>query len=138
MKTNSKLKGVKPDKGKFLKEKELISIDAFQHPVFCFKYIHGDFALNHCTADEKVALIEQIIRLSGMTWNDIRLSHRHGMGSEKIGIGSIKAGLPDILTEDVDHLLALRFIGKAPFVGWRNKFIFHVFYIDRDFKLYKH
>ncbi|TDO22762.1 hypothetical protein [Pedobacter duraquae] len=138
MKTKSKLKGVKPTKGKLLKEKEVVSIDAFQHPVFCFKYIHQDFDLNHCTADEKVALIEQIIRLSGMTWNDIKLAPKHGLGSEKITISAINAGLPEMLTEDVDHLLALRFLGKAPFVGWRNKFIFHIFYIDRGFTLYKH
>jgi hypothetical protein len=133
-----KLKAVKADKGLILKEKEQVSFDAYQHPIFCFKHIHQDFALDHCTADEKVALIEQIIRLSKMTWHEIQYAPKHGMGSEKIDTTSIKPNLPSMLTDDVKHLLALRFRGKAPFVGWRNKFIFHVFYIDRAFGLYNH
>ena len=116
----------------------MITVYAFQHPIFCFKYIHADYAVHHCSTDEKIALIEQIIRLSTMSWSSIQLAPKYGMGSEKINIGSLKVGLPDLITDDVNHLLAIRFLGKAPFVGWRNKFIFHVFYIDRAFTLYRH
>lgn len=135
---SNKLKGPTPDKGKIVKQKYSVNVEAFDHPIFCFKYIHSDYALSQCSADEKVALLEQIIRLSTMSWNEIQLAPKHGMGSEKIHVDSIKPNLPNILTDDVKHLLALRFIGKAPFVGWRNKFIFHVFYIDRGFNLYSH
>lgn len=127
-----------PDKGSILKEKQIVTVDAFQHPIFCFKYVHSDYDLNYCSSLEKIALIEQIMRLSKMTWTDIQLAPKHGMGSEKINIASLTASLPTIVTDDVRHLLALRFSGKAPFIGWRNKFIFHVFYIDRNFSLYKH
>ena len=133
------LKKKDANKGKLLKTtKEIITISAFEHPIFCFRYISGDYDLNKCNSNEKIALIEQIIRLSNMTWNEIQLSPRHGLGSEKIDIKGIKIGLPSILTDDVKHLLALRFLGKAPFVGWRNKFVFHIFYIDRAFTLYNH
>ena len=59
-------------KGKFLKPAKLVTtIDAFEHPIFCFKYLNGDYDLNKCNADEKVAFIEQGIRFSNLTWNEI-------------------------------------------------------------------
>lgn len=133
------LKKKDANRGHLLKPaKVFTTIDAFEHPIFCFKYLNCDYDLNRCTTPEKVALIEQIIRFSNMIWNEIQLAPRHGLGSEKIAVNCIRPGLPAILTADVKHLLALRFLGKAPFVGWRNKFVFHVLYIDRAFELYKH
>ncbi len=117
---------------------EKIEIEDFKHPIFCFKYLQKDFNLENCNQDEKTALIEQIVRLSSMDWQDIQYTQRHGLGSEKISVSSIKASKPSIITEEVESLLALRFLGKAPFVGLRNRFIFHVIYIDRAYTLYPH
>ncbi|MDR1918140.1 MAG: hypothetical protein LBQ65_00660 [Tannerellaceae bacterium] len=127
------------DKGqRFSIKEEIEDVFPIDYPVFCFKHLQRDYHLNKCTADEKKCLIEQIVLLSQKTWDEIQLSPRHGSGSEKIDIKSIKAPLPMSFTEDVKHLLALRFDGKKAFVGFRHKFIFHIFYIDRDFTLYNH
>jgi hypothetical protein len=109
-----------------------------KHPVFCFKYLHKDFHVDKCNADEKICLLEQIIKLSNLSWQEIEYSGRHGLGTEKIDKNSIRKDLPKDITEDVSYFLALRFGGKKAFVGFRNKFIFHILYIDRDFTLYKH
>ena len=55
-------------------------------------------------------------------------------------IDSLNCELPHSIksTEDVKFLLAFRFDQMKPFVGFRNRFIFHVLFIDRDFTLYKH
>ncbi len=130
---------IKQDTGKKIKPKvEIVEIENFKHPVFCFKYLNRDYNLDQCTQDEKIALIEQLVRLSTTTWQDLQLAPRHGLGSEKISKGAIKAGLPSIITEEVESLLAFRFLGRAPFVGLRNRFIFHILYIDRAFTLYNH
>ena len=113
-------------------------IDNFQHPVFCFKYLHKDHDLDKCKDEEKKCLIEKLVKLSSMNWQDIQLAPKHDLGSEKIHVDAIKKTIPDIVTEDVTHLLAMRFDGTKPFVGHRNKFIFHIFYIDRDYSVYKH
>lgn len=107
------------------------------HPVFCLRYLNKHYHINKCESKEKVALLTRMQKLSTMTWAEIRAADRHGFGAEKINQDSIKAGLPDHVTKD-EVLLALRFDGKKPMVGVKNAFVFHIFYIDRDFTLYDH
>lgn len=119
-----------------------IEVNNFQHPVFCFKYLHKDFNLENCNDKEATQLIKQIVNISQLKWQDLQLSSRHGLGTEKINISSLKINLPAEITEDVinasNGLLAFRFDGKKPFVGIRNRFIFHVLAIDSKFTLYDH
>lgn len=64
------------------------------------------------------------------------VGEQHCVGSEKIAISTIKAECPSVVTEDVSYLLALRFAGKMPFVGYRDRFILHVLFIDRNHEVY--
>lgn len=108
------------------------------HPVFCFRYLHKDYNLEGCTADEKVAFLQQIVKLSLLTWDQINISSRHGMGKEQIAINSLKTTIPMDFTIDVKHVDAFRFVGFAPFLGHRNRFIFHVLFIDPKMSAYNH
>jgi len=108
------------------------------YPVFCFKYLHSSHDLTQCDKDEKSALIEQLAKLSQLSWLQIHMTDRHGMGSEKIARNSIRPSIPPSITEDVQDFLAFRFHGKKPFVGFRNQFILHIVYIDRDMTVYQH
>ena len=114
--------------------------NAIDYPIFCFKHIHRDYNLDRCNESEKKLLMEHLVKLSSRTWTQIQLAPRHGAGSEKISLSSIKAPLPQTfpLTDDVASLLAIRFDGMKAVIGFRNGFIFHIFYIDRDFSLYHH
>lgn len=120
-----------------IKENEILD-DKINYPVFCFKYLHRNYNIDKCENDDKIKFIEQIIKLSGLTWQDIEYSPRHGMGTEKIQRSAIKLDLPKEITDDVVHFLAFRFNGRKPFVGFRDRFIFHVLYIDSDYTLYDH
>jgi hypothetical protein len=97
------------------------------YPVFCFKYLHRDYHLDNCTDSEKKNLIDQLVQISGCTWKQLQLSPRHGIGSEKLSISSLKTNLPISFTEEVKNLLAFRFDGKKSFVGFRDGFLFHIF-----------
>jgi len=108
-----------------------------QEPVFSLTQIRKDFCISKCGKDEKAAFADTLHRLSQKTWAEIKSSHRHGIGFEKIDRRSIKSGIPEHLREDV-NFIAFRFYGKAPMVGYRDKRIFHILWIDREFKLYKH
>lgn len=116
---------------------DLFPKSIFNYPVFCLKYIHKDFSLDHCDKSEKAALIERLYKLSTMTWEQIRMADKHGLGTEKINRDSIKAGIPSHVTGDITFY-ALRFSGKKPIVGYKSDFIFHILYIDRNFALYDH
>jgi hypothetical protein len=132
---------IKPPKGKQGSNIKL-TVDSkprlnFNYPIFCLKHLHPKYNLDKCEVDEKAKLIERMHKLSSITWEIIRTSHRHGMGAEKIERTSIKTSIPSHITPDTT-LYALRFDGLKPFVGYRSEFIFHIVYIDRDFTLYNH
>ncbi len=121
-----------------IKEEELVSMPGYDYPIFCFKHIHKDFSLENCNTEEKKSLIEKVASLSQMTWQNIMEAPRHGLGTEKIKITSLKFKCPSFITEDVTYLLALRFQGKKPILGHRDRFIFHIIVIDTKFNAYNH
>ncbi|PRY46966.1 hypothetical protein CLV58_10130 [Spirosoma oryzae] len=133
------IKKPQPTQGKNVKvtTTSIVSPD-IKHPVFCFRYLVKGFDLEQCEEYESVALIKHLYNLSQLTWEEIKLAPRHGMGSEKIQRNSIKASIPKFITDDVDYFLALRFQGKKPFVGHRSGSVFHIIWIDNKFTLYNH
>jgi hypothetical protein len=137
MATN-RIKGLEGKKTKHANPLHTDTTFSFEHPIFCFKHLHKDYHIDKCTDNEKKQLIDKIIKISSITWKELEYASRKGLGAEKIQITSIKPSIPASFTDDVNHLLAFRFDGKKPFVGFRNKFVFHVFYIDRSFTLYNH
>jgi len=106
-------------------------------PYFSLTHIQKEHSIENCEKDEKAALIDTLYRLSQKTWSEIKTMPRHGLGFEKISRTSIKAGIPNHITEDV-IFIAFRFYGKAPIVGYRDKQVFNIVWIDREFNLYKH
>jgi hypothetical protein len=110
-----------------------------EHPIFCLKYLDRKYySLSVCTKEEKAAFADTLDRLSQLTWAEISKSSRHGLGYEKIAQNSIRATIPKHIKKDDIILIAFRFYGKAPMVGYRKNTIFHILWIDRDFTLYQH
>jgi hypothetical protein len=106
-------------------------------PIFSFQYIQENHGLKDCPENDKIALINKLFELSQVTWGDIFQANRHGMGKEIIDHKSIKAPVPSCVKEDT-NILAIRYNGKAPMIGFRENEIFHILWIDHNFKLYKH
>lgn len=123
---------------KFIKDPSLIQIEDLDYPVFCFKHLHKSHDTEQCTDIEKKQFIEKLVQLSKMTWIDIQNTQRHGNGTEKINISSLKKTPPPFITEDVKFLLCIRFDGKKPFLFHRNRFIAHIIFIDNKFSVYPH
>jgi hypothetical protein len=74
---------------------------------------------------------------SQLTWIQLQLTPRHGLGSEKIARAAIRPIIPDI-AKGVEFFLAFRFSGMKPMVGMRRGAVFHVLWLDRDFSVYPH
>lgn len=107
-------------------------------PIFSLRHLDNrDFSLDNCDNKEKVAFVETLCRLGKIPWRELRQAGRHGMGYEKIHTNSLKVGIPKNITPDV-NFIAFRFSGKAPMVGYRDRAVFHIIWIDRNFTLYKH
>lgn len=134
----SKIQSRLPSSGKRLQ----VPVDAaespqYQPPLFSLRYLRREFSLSDCNQKEKAAFADTLHKLSQMTWAEINTAPRHGSGHEIIARDAIKASIPAHITEDV-NLLAFRFYGKAPMVGYRDGSIFYVVWIDPHFKLYDH
>lgn len=106
-------------------------------PVFSLEYLQSGWCIQDCRQAERARMLERLRQISQRTWREIRQLDRHGYGTETISRGSIRAVLPSFLTEDV-RLLAFRAFDLVAMVGYRSGRIFHVIWIDREFKLYKH
>ena len=72
-----------------------------------------------------------------MQWGEIKIAPRHGLGLEKIDRQSVMFKIPKEVTKDVE-LIALRFSGKKPMVGYRDLDVFHIICFDRNFGAYNH
>ena len=108
------------------------------YPIFCLRYLQKGFDLEACAKDQQAAFAKQLHLLSLQSWNEIQLSGRHAQGSEKISREAIKPSIPSIVTEEVT-LLAFRYAGKLPFVGFRNGATLHIIWIEPSFNtLYQH
>ena len=108
-----------------------------QTPLFCFHHLGGDFCLSHCDQEEKAAFADTVHKLSRVSWAEIARSHRHAIGTEIISRDSLTMPLPSSITDDV-NILAFRFHGKAPMLGYREGRTFHVLGLDKSFKAYRH
>ena len=121
-----------------LKAPDSAAVPTLDYPVFCFKHLQSGHNVGDCSQQDKIDLIERLSKLSTLTWDQIRLAPRHGFGTEKIALNSIHPTVPTFISEDVDHLLALRFSGLKPFLGLRRGPVFHIIFIDHGFDVYNH
>jgi len=106
-------------------------------PKFSLEYLQKGYCLSDCTKDEKAAFADRLHELSQLTWQQIQQAGRHKQGFEKIPSESIKSGIPPCITDDV-VIMAFRFCGLAPMVGFRRDEVFFAVWLDRDFTLYDH
>lgn len=73
-----------------------------------------------------------------MTWNEIMMAHKHGLGSETLPAKSIIPDLPEWM-DSSEKLLVLRHEGRLPQVGIRIGDTFEVIWIEPEFNtLYSH
>jgi len=108
-------------------------------PRFSFRFLirNPDFGFESLDNDHKISLMNTLLKLSSLTWADIRLAHRHGLGYEKIKASALNFELPQGVS--TDYLLAFRFHRKAPMLGYRSVFgTYYIIAFDTKFKAYKH
>ena len=82
-------------------------------------------------------MVSTLYKLSQLSWRELRLAPRHGVGYEIIDHSSFRVPIPKHITEDVD-MIAFRFSGLKAMVGYRDEAIFHLVWLDRSFKVYAH
>lgn len=105
--------------------------------IFSLRYIQKNYCFSDCQANEKQALAESLFKRRDMTWLAIGKEPKHGLGYEKISKESLKVSVPSIVPEDAS-IIAFRFFGKAPMVGYKENNVFHILWLDRNYTVYSH
>jgi hypothetical protein len=111
---------------------------AQEHPIFSLKYLRGDFCITNCTKDEQAAFALKLHLLSQVTWMDLQLAPRHGIGYELIPVKQVNISIPPEVTQDITSLHVFRFSGKKAMIGFKDENIYHVLGLDRNFTAYNH
>jgi len=109
-------------------------------PRFSLKFMLGDkdFSFDGLDDNHKLAFANKINTLSKLTWSDLRISGRHGLGYEKIERSALKFFLPCDIPAD-RNIIAFRFCGMAPMLGYRSAYgTFYIIAFDSKFIAYKH
>lgn len=118
-------------------DKELhIDYNSFK-PAFSFRHMnygHGK-CLSRCDHDSKSSISSTLLRLSQLTWSQIFLEPKEGLGCEKIANDRFKEALPPIITPDVT-VLVFRFSGAGRMAGFRNNDIYHIVQVCPHHDLY--
>ncbi len=119
-----------------------LSVNSADYPIFCFRHVHKDYGVEKCFKSDKAfpkQFFKKICEVSCLSWSEIKLAPKDGLGTEKINKESIKVSIPTTYTEDVDFFLSFYFNGtKGRIVGHRSGSVFHILYIDTQLKVYKH
>lgn len=82
-------------------------------------------------------MLDRLRILGKLSWQQIRQEHKHRYGTETISRDSLKVGIPSFVTPDT-RLIAFRAYDLVAMVGYKSDRVFHVLWIDREFKLYDH
>ena len=104
-------------------------------PAFSFKHLQKSHCFSKCTAEEKRDFAESIFKRRDSSWSRLVQESRHALGSEKITHGHDVIVPPEFRSV---QLLAFRFSGKKPMIGYRERDVFYVLWFDRDFTVYRH
>lgn len=108
-------------------------------PIFSLERLQDSkYCLSKLDKDHKASFSDAIFKRKDLSWAEIKKINKHGLGFEKIATSAIRPGIPTFITEDAENLLAFRYCGMNPMVGYRVKDIFYVLWFDHDFTLYIH
>jgi len=108
-------------------------------PLFSLERLEtGPYCLSNLDKDDKAAFADSMFKRRSTTWNEIQQMPRHGLGYEKIAVISLLVTPPKFITEDQSNVLAFRFNGLKPMVGYRVRNIFYVLWFDHKFSVYPH
>jgi len=108
------------------------------NPTFSLKYLQPDYDVSCCEKDDKAGFAETLQKLSLLTWHQINISPRHGLGCEKIARTSLRVAIPTSITDEV-NFLAFRFShDNKAMIGYRDEEMLYIVWLDRNFTVYKH
>lgn len=132
-----KLRKPKREKGRIGVPEESGKDWLSERPIFSLQHLQPGYTVDDCGRDERAAFASALWRRSQLTWQQIIQVSRHGLGSETIARSAVKVAIPSVITPDVT-LIAFRYNGLKPMIGFKRLSTFHVIWIDPKRSVYDH
>ena len=126
-----------PTSNKHLNALESPKSSENEKPFFCLSCVQDGYTISECTSEQRATYANKLSKWAQMTWVQLRQADRHGLGYEKND--NIQVLRPAHVAEDAT-LIAFRFHGPLPVIGFRRDRVFYAVWFDRDPKgsIYRH
>ena len=87
-----------------------------------------------------IDFLKRLKMLSGLEWNTLWTTQRHGLGTEMIGRETLRSSIQKMVPEDMKNIIVLRATGdNHAFLGYRDGNVFQVLFIEYAFgDIYNH
>ena len=108
-----------------------------QYLTISLRHIRNSHCISACDDGETRSFADKVRILTGKPWTEINGMPRHGLGFEQISRDALQVPIPGHLTDDV-NIIAFRFCGLKPMIGYRDGPVFYVLWFDRAFDCYPH
>jgi hypothetical protein len=95
----------------------------------------GNNCISKCDEKSKASILEKLLKITQLTWREIKSQPKAGLGFEVIPRFRFKAQLPAIVTQEVPMLI-FRFSDGGRMAGYRDNDIYHVLLVGTN--LYSH
>jgi hypothetical protein len=128
-----------PDKGSTKYKEPPEKDNNLEKPIFSFEHMpyKRRYCLTKCDKDDRADIIEHIVEVSQLMWQDIESAGRKGHGYEKISLGQFHATkFPGIVTKDVQKLDVFTYSHGGRMAGLKVGRVFNVIFVGDD--LYDH
>lgn len=107
-------------------------------PKFCLAHLVSGYNLDPLDKPAQAAFAIALQKRSSLTWGQIMLIDRHGLGYEFLPVDKFKCPPPHRF-EGTEKFMVFRYHGKLPMAGVRIRDTFHVLWIERQYgELYDH
>ena len=108
-----------------------------EHLTVSLRYLRPSHCISLCDAGEITSFVDKLRILTAKSWMELTMLPRHGLGYEKIARSALNVAVPAHVTDDVS-IIAFRFAGLKPMVGYKDGETFHILWFDRAFDVYPH
>jgi hypothetical protein len=103
-------------------------------PKFSLRYVQSDYCITQCEAVEQLDFIKAMIKRKDVPWKELEKAPHGGLGCEVIR--KLNVILPKCA--EGKSIIAFRYSGEKPMVGFRERDVFYILWFDRSFSVYKH
>lgn len=94
--------------------------------------MRNGYSVNDLDQDGQTSFLLKLEDRADMTWARVIVAGRHALGIEMMDASAIKCGLP-FGDACPPKFMVMRYHGKLPMVGWRERDVFHIVWVEARF-----